>query len=83
MKCSLREECIPSSVKTSSCTKCAKFTDVKMMMKCTQNLQNIAGHQGWYDLLYQLRQGKFELLVVKGVFTGSLKKTEEVDTMNT
>ena len=61
MKCSLREECILLSVKTSSCTKC---TDVKMMMKCTQNLQNIAGHQGWDDLLYQLRQGKFELLVV-------------------
>ena len=58
MKCSLREECIPSKVKTRSCT------DVKMMMKCTQNLQNIAGDQGWNDLLYKLRQGKFELLVV-------------------
>ena len=50
MKCSLREECIPSNV--------------KMMMKCTQNLQNITGDQGWDDLLYKLRQGKFELLVV-------------------
>ena len=48
-------------------------------MKCTQNLQNVAGDQGCNDLLYKLRQGKFELLVVMGGFTGSLKKTEEND----
>ena len=64
MKHSLIEECIPLSVKTSSCTKCTKFTDVKM--KCTQNLQNVAGDHGCNDLLYKLRQGKFELLVVMG-----------------
>ena len=47
------------------CTKCTKFSGVKMM-KCTQNLQSIAGNEGWDDLLYKLRQGKFELLVVLG-----------------
>ena len=77
MKHSLIEECIPLSVKTSSCTKCTKFSDVKM--KCTQNLQNVAGDHRCNDLLYKLRQGKFELLVVMGGFTGSLKKTEEND----
>ena len=65
MKHSLREECIPSSVKTSSCSKCTRFADLKMM-KCTQNLQNVAGDNGRDDLLYKLRQGKFELLVVMG-----------------
>ena len=40
----LREECIPLNVKARLCT------DVKMMMKCTQNLQNIAGNQGWSTL---------------------------------
>ena len=75
MKCSLREECIPLSVKIRSCI------DVKMMMKCTQNLQNITGDQGWDDILYKLRQGKFELLVVVEGFTGSLKKTEDNDSL--
>ena len=77
MKHSLREECIPLNLKTGSCTKCTKFSEVRMM-KCTQNLQNVAG---WDDLLYKLRQGKFELLVVMGGFTGSLKKTEENDSL--
>ena len=79
MKHSLREECIPSSVKTSFCTKCTRFTIVKM--KCTQNFENVAGDHGCNDLLYKLRQGKFELLVVMGGFTGSLKKTEENDSL--
>ena len=29
--------------------------------KCTQNLQNVVGDQGWDDLLYKLRQDKFNL----------------------
>ena len=53
------------NLKTSSCTKCTKFSEVRMM-KCTQNLQNVAGDNGWDDLLFKLRQGKFELLVVMG-----------------
>ena len=72
---------IPLSVKTSSCTKCTKFT-VKMM-KCTKHLQNVAGDNRWDDLLYRLRQ---ESLVAGchgggGGFTGSLKKTEENDSL--
>ena len=73
MKRSLREECIPLSVKTSSCT--------KILMKCAQNLQNVAGDHGWDDLLYKLRQGKFSCWLSwgGGGVTGSLKKREEND----
>ena len=37
----------------------------------------------WDDLLYKVRQGKFELLVVlgEGGFTRSLKKTAENDSL--